>query len=345
MSKRQSNVLAAAVLATTLLSSGPGLAQSRIPYPVDGLVLRDARTLVVPISMASAVSDTGATTSFGTNSVTAVCPGGWRLLPGLDGLDLQCGLGAALPGSDEGETYRIGVGDILEISVYDVSDLQKTVTVKGNGTISFPLVGDVLVNGLTASEIQARMSEKLLSFVKDPQVGVSVKDYQSQWVNVLGHVSRAGKVYLKGASRLLDVISEAGGFASTAGDEIEIRHGGGAQAGQVIDRDKLMNTGDPSLNVLVRHGDVVHVKEQQFVYVNGEVRSAGSFPWKKGMTVLKAITEAGGFTEWAKKQDVRIIRAKGGEMRINVRDIERGEAEDVSLLPDDKVVVGERRFS
>ena len=117
--------------------------------------------------------------------------------------------------------YLVGPGDVLEIDVYDDPDLSRLATVQHAGEISFPLLGDITVAGMTVKEVQATLVELLAKdYLVDPQVSVRVKEFRSQWVTLTGEVVRPGKYYLQGSKSMLDLLTEAGGFTSRASGEV-----------------------------------------------------------------------------------------------------------------------------
>ena len=110
--------------------------------------------------------------------------------------------------------YRVGAGDVLEVIVLGNDDLSRTPTVQTGGTVTLPLLGEVAVLGLTVPEIKTKLTELLgRDYLVRPQVEVTVKDYQSQFVTVLGEVASPGRKPLRGRTRLVDVLVDAGGSA------------------------------------------------------------------------------------------------------------------------------------
>ena len=117
---------------------------------------------------------------------------------------------ASTPAND---AYRIGPLDVLDISVFQVPDLTKTVQVEQTGTVNLPLVGEVPAAGKTAQEVERDLTARLgAEYLKDPQVTVSVKEYNSQHVTVTGAVNKPGVYPIRGSTTLMDVVASAGGF-------------------------------------------------------------------------------------------------------------------------------------
>jgi len=244
--------------------------------------------------------------------------------------------------------YPLGSGDKLQITVYNVEDMNQTVVVDPKGFITFPVLDKVSVAGLTVNELQHKFEGLLAQFVKEPQVNAQLMEYGSRFVNVLGEVQTPGRLPIKGAIRLLDAISQAGGFTEKSGDvELQRRDSAGQLRSKVFSRDDLLGNNNRT-NIYVLDQDVINVQPMKQVYVSGEVKNPGSLFYYKDLTLLRAIKKQGGFTQWARKEKVDILRdnGKGGTetIRVDARKIEKGEIDDVPLTPNDHVVVNERKF-
>jgi polysaccharide export outer membrane protein len=262
-----------------------------------------------------------------------------------------------VPGAVTGESifasysppaYPLGPGDKLTINVYNVPDMNQTVTVDPDGYITFPVLDKVQVQGLTVNQLQHKMETLLAQFVKAPQVNIQLIEYGSRYVNVLGEVGSPGRIPLKGALRVLDAISQAGGFTTKSGDvEIQRRDASGKLKTMVVTQQELLGGNTEKSNIYVLDQDVINVESVKSIYVSGEVKSPGSFPYNSDMTLLRAITLAGGFTQWAKKGSVDILRQTGDtpkRIQVDASKIEKGKIDDVPLEPNDHVVVRERKF-
>jgi polysaccharide export outer membrane protein len=257
---------------------------------------------------------------------------------------------AAAGASDDG--YRVGVGDLLAIAVFGHEDLSKSVRVSASGTINFPLLGDVLVSGMTPAEIVRRLTDMLgKDYVVNPQLLVGVSEYQSQPVNVIGEVHKPGKYFLRGPTRIIDILSEAEGLSENAGSEIIVTRyergavGGGASRQIRISTDALFAANNEAVNIPLAAGDMVRVQAAPFFYIRGEVGRPGQYPVRTETTIQKAISLAGGFTLWADQKGVQVIRQEGGQSKkvvLNMRKIAKGEAPDLKIEPEDVIVVARR---
>jgi protein involved in polysaccharide export with SLBB domain len=122
--------------------------------------------------------------------------------------------------------YRVGPGDLLELKVFQVDELNQVVRVSEDGSITLPLLGRVLVEGLTQEGVVQKLTGLLQAkYVKNPQVTIFIKEYKNQQVAVIGAVEKAGNYELVGRKNLLQIISMAGGFSENASDEIFILRG------------------------------------------------------------------------------------------------------------------------
>lgn len=251
--------------------------------------------------------------------------------------------------------YRVGPKDLLEIKVFGIDELNQTVRVSEEGKISLPLLGEIEVEGLTQNGLVLKLEELLRDkYLQNPQVTIFIKEYQSKRVSILGAVSSPGPVELLGRQTLLQVISEAGGLTNEAGSEIIIirQLSDGTSTSLKISIDDLILKGDPSLNIPLQPGDIVNVPVDKlvFIYVFGQVRNPGALEVRKSNipTLLRAIAQAGGFSERASKGGVLIKRVdangKETQIKVNVKDILKGKRKDIQLLEDDTVYVPETIF-
>jgi polysaccharide export outer membrane protein len=244
--------------------------------------------------------------------------------------------------------YRIGPKDLLEITVFEHAELNQTVRVSEDGSITLSLLNRVEVAGLTAQELEKKLISLLeQKYFTTAHVTVFIREYQK--VSVLGAVGRPGMYELIGPMTLLQIISQAGGLTSQVSNELYIYRTDkdGKQTTITISLAEL-NRGNPSLNIELRPRDVVNIPIDQLlsVYVSGQVTHPGAIPFlrSKRITLLQAIAQAGGVTEWARKSGVAIKRKNketGKEMiiRANLKDIENGRRSDIYLEEGDVVII------
>jgi polysaccharide export outer membrane protein len=246
------------------------------------------------------------------------------------------------------ETYRIGVDDKLLIAVLKPVTIQSEVVVDKDGTITVQGAGAVRVAGLTTAEAAAKLRDQLdRNYLVDPEVSVIVKEYASQFVFVGGQVRTPGKRPLRGGTTLKEVLAEAGGFTDNAGDEVvvtrELRTGREPERVVMARHEVERERADMSL----RPGDTITVSERKYFFITGQVMRANKYPWEDGMTLLQAISMAGGLAEWANRKDVRLLRVstdmdKIETLNYDLRDIEKGKLADVPIMPGDRIIVNRR---
>jgi polysaccharide biosynthesis/export protein len=239
--------------------------------------------------------------------------------------------------------YTVGDGDVIAINVYENADLSTTVRVSANDTIRVPLIGEVNVKNLTVSQVAAKI-EKLLAdgYLVHPQVDVFVKEHRSKKAIILGQIKNPGLYELRGGTTILEFISTAGGVTSEVGNTATIKRkstAAGEEDQIVVDLESLIKKGETALNIPIRDGDSVYISKADVYYVSGEVVKPGSFKLDPDVTVIKAITVAGGFSKIAAKGKVRIIRIVDGQKR----EIENVKM-DEPVLPNDVIVVPESFF-
>jgi polysaccharide export outer membrane protein len=248
--------------------------------------------------------------------------------------------------------YRIGPGDLLELKVFEVKELDQTVRVSEDGSITLPLLGRVMVEGLTQEGVVQKLTELLQAkYVKNPQVTIFIKEYKNQQVAVIGAVENAGSYELVGRKNLLQIISMAGGFSETAGNEVFILREGpdGATSTVSIDLKDLLVNGNQALNIPIEPNDVVNVPidKEIRVFVMGRVTRPGAVKAKlsEGITLFQAIADAGGLAEGAKESAISITRkdktGKEQKIRVNLKDIIKGKKKDIVLQEGDVVYVPE----
>jgi len=253
------------------------------------------------------------------------------------------------------QEYRVGPKDLLEISVFGADELSRTVRVSEDGKVSLPLLGEVLVDGLTKSELEKKLAGLLgEKYVQNPQVTVFIREYQSKRVSILGAVEKPGPYQLLGRQTLMQIVSEAGGLTRDAGSDIIIirQLPDGTSTSLRISIDELFLKGDAKLNVPLEAGDIVNIPVDKIVavYIFGQVKTPGALQVKKSAipTLLQAIAQAGGFTDRASRGGVIIKRkdatGKEKEIKVNARSILNNKQKDVPLLENDTVYVPESLF-
>lgn len=242
------------------------------------------------------------------------------------------------------QDYTVGEGDVLDINVYENEDLTTTVRVTANSTIRVPLIGEISVADMTVSQVSGKIETLLADgYLVNPQVDVFIKEHRSKQAIILGQIESPGQYELRGKITFLEFISKAGGLTPDAGSTATIKrikesdnNSDNNKETLVVDLERLIKKGETSLNLLIQDKDSVYISKAKTYYVSGEVKKPDSYKYEPDLTVIMAITMAGGFSKIAAKEKVRIIRTVDGEKRI----FERVNM-DAAVLADDVIVVPE----
>jgi polysaccharide export outer membrane protein len=254
-------------------------------------------------------------------------------------------------GSASVSAYRVGAGDVLTVEAYTHEEISGSFAVETDGDISFPLLGRIRVEGRTTSEIADHL-EALLEkdYYVDVQLQVEIEEYRSQPVTVLGEVSRPGTFYLEGRTSLHKILAEAGGIKTTAGAVIELRRlEGSEEASEPVVRvfeTRSVATGEEGRDVILKPGDVVSVSAKQRYFITGEISKPGQYDLSPGMTLMQAISQAGGQGKFA-SQTVEVHRGGDGDKKIMAFDlshIRKGKASDPVIEAGDVLIVRRRFF-
>lgn len=270
---------------------------------------------------------------------------------------ILAGAALAVAARGEGEPYRVGPGDSLDIRVGGETELSGLFPVSPEGSIVYPLLGAVRVAGLDVPAIASLIRTRLdADFLVNPQVAVYVKEYNSQRIAVLGDVPSPGIFPLKADSTLLSVLAEAG--LKLAGGETtiivtrspEAAGAALAEAPLVLKLDEVLNPWQEQAGVRLRDRDRIFVKSGAAgkVIVSGKVNRPGVIPLTEGMSVMEAINKAGGVAEFGSLKGVRVVREnkEGSEvMTVNLEDVIAGDrSKDILVQAGDIVVVPRRWF-
>ena len=222
--------------------------------------------------------------------------------------------------------YIIGPFDVLEINSH-IGDKVTTrnVTVDSRGYITYSFIDDLSVSGLTPSELDRVLTERMSAYIKNPRIDILVKEYKSKSATVLGEFASlrtrgtedagSGRINLEGKTTLMDLFALAGGY-TVEGDikSVKLVRKGKTYLINVYD---ILEKGDESQNVIIDDGDVVDVPElgafRERVYVMGEVNSQGIYSLKDARDLLGAIAIAGNITPLAREEYTLIVRGYSGQ--------------------------------
>jgi protein involved in polysaccharide export with SLBB domain len=257
--------------------------------------------------------------------------------------------------------YKIGPGDVLEITFWEGNtSTRQDLLVRPNGRISFGLLENLMVSGLTAGELDGLMSAKLGQFFKRPRVDVRVKEHNSKAVRLLGALAKsgqagtgAGEYKLQGKATVLEMITAVGGPTADADlKSVRIRRKDGETVS--LNLYKTIIQGDLTQDMVLNDGDLIYVptlsKEANRVYVFGEVQKPGAYTFSGSeMRLIDVISEAGGTTPFAYRTDTKVVRGDITQPEILSADlarlIERGDrSQNLLLASGDMVYVPRSGF-
>ena len=242
-----------------------------------------------------------------------------------------------------GTPLQIGVGDLVEMTVYNAPDLATKTRVSSRGDVYCPLIGYMHVAGLTTEQAQYAIEARLADFVKNPHVTLFIAEYASQGVSVLGEVNKPGIYPVLGQQHLFSLISAAGGLTEKAGRSLTVTHRSDPDKPVTVELPR--NLADTSeTNVAVFPGDTIIVRKADIVYVVGDVqRPSGVLMDSGGLTVLQAVALAGGTGRTAKLTGAKLLRkdAQGTttETTVDLKKMLQAKAPDFALQANDILVV------
>ena len=242
-------------------------------------------------------------------------------------------LALAINGAVAGELV-LGPSDALKISVYNNPDLAIETKISDGGFITFPLIGQVNIGGMTNAAAEKKIANMLESggYVKKPQVNIVVTLLQSQQVSVLGQVNRPGRYPIDASRTLMDMLALAGGISIDGGDTVSlIRKRNGNTTKDTINIDDMMRSGDLKQDYDLAANDVVYVERAPRFFIYGEVQKPGMIRLERGMTVLQALADGGGLTIRGTERGLRIKRrdADGKLQVIDAKYDDMVQADDV----------------
>jgi polysaccharide export outer membrane protein len=264
--------------------------------------------------------------------------------------------------SDERSTYVLGPGDQILVRVLDMEEMSKEAfQIDMRGNINLPMVGRIHAKGMTVEQLEEAIAARLKSYIKQPDVSVTLHEMRSQPVSVLGSVRNPGVHQLQGQKSLLEVLSLAGGLQPEAGYSVRIARrkewGPIPLPGARLDESgqywvaevgvkEIMEARSPEKNIPVKPQDVVTVPKGQMVYVMGAVKKSGGFVLgeKEKTTVLEALSMAEGCDNFAKRSGAKILRKtdnpdKRLEIALDLSKILDGKQRDVLMEQDDILFV------
>ena len=258
--------------------------------------------------------------------------------------------------ADEGDLdYIIVPGDLIRVDVYGHDDLSRDIRVPQDGSIAFPLLGDLpRVAGLSEFALRAMLKNKLEErFLRQAIVSTSIIDHGPRLAYVMGSVRNAGSVQLSPFSPMtaMQAISASGGFDDSASrSDVQVIRDNPENPGSKISLSVPTDSDAEQLasDIALQHNDIIVVPRLDRIYVIGRISRPGALnlPSDQKITVSKAVSMAGGFAKFARKSEVQLIRDGSTIKTIDVDALLNGDAghEDPELEPGDTLYVPERGF-
>lgn len=231
----------------------------------------------------------------------------------------------------------LGPGDVVKLSVYGSPDLSLETRVSESGNITFPLLGQVPVGGLSVAAAEKKIGDMLEKggYLKKAQVNMLVTTLASQQVSVLGYVNRPGRYAVEGRRKVLDLLAMAGGIHGEGGDIINlVRTRDGNTTRETIDVVAMVRNGELNKDYEVAGGDIIYVERAPRAYVTGEVQRPGPFRLERGMTVQQAVSAGGGLNMRGSNNGMKVTRkdASGNPVTMDVKASDPVQVDDVIIV-------------
>jgi polysaccharide export outer membrane protein len=259
-------------------------------------------------------------------------------------------------------TYLLGPDDSITVHAMDAEELsEKPTRIDMSGYIRLPLAGRIKAAGLTVEQLEAEITGRLMKYIREPEVSVSVLEFRSQPVSIIGSVKTPGVYQLQGRKSLVECLSLAGGPDEDAGYSVKITRR--IERGTIplpaavtdptgrfsvaeVDLGDVMTARKPEENIAILTDDIISVPRGSMVYVIGTVARAGGYVLHdhETLSVLQVLSLAGGTAQFAALQNARIMRQVPGngnrtEIPVNLKTVLAGASGDVPLQAEDILLV------
>ena len=261
----------------------------------------------------------------------------WVVTILVPGLAMRPAL-AQQPGAPE--TYVLGPGDTLEIVIYGEADLSRTVTVKPDGAISLPLLGEVKAAGKTTTQLAADLTRAYSRYLKQPSISVTVRELRVDRIYILGQVSRPGEYQLRPGAGIMELLASAGGPTNRADLAKVVVMRGRIEATQLNLLEAFAVNKNPEFRLVA--GDVLFIPEtDRRITVLGQVNRPGAYELLEGQRVSELLAAAGGLTTRAAPERGFVVRG-AQQIPVDLKKVLAGDLEaNVQLQPGDMMVVPE----
>ena len=256
----------------------------------------------------------------------------------LSKIILFCALFSVPLGAQDQEAYLLGPHDQIEVRVFKQVDLSTVARIQADNSILLPVIGRVIVGGFSEQDAVVRIQRALIDggVVQEPAVTLSVVEYASKRVAVLGYVIKSGTYFLDRPSTISDILANAGGAQTEGADFLyftDYNPKTGQSERSILVIQDLLGVGSTDLDRPVGDGDKIFIPRAPVFYIYGQVNGPGTFRLFPGMTAEQALVSAGGVTEMGKVSSLKKRDLKSGKM-VKV-DLEvKISANDVLFVPE-----------
>lgn len=223
--------------------------------------------------------------------------------------------------SEAQRDYVLGPGDVVRVSVYQNQDLTLETRITESGTISYPLLGQVRLGGLSVPQAEKVIADGLKNgnFVRQPQVSILVTQVRGNQASVLGMVNRPGRYPIEQTGmRLSELLATAGGIAQGGSDQVVLSGMRDRKPLRIVIDVPLLFAQSGGVNdPVIANGDTVYVERMPMVYIYGEVQRPGAMRLERDMTVLQGLASGGGLTQRGTEKGLRLHR-RGADGKVQI---------------------------
>jgi polysaccharide export outer membrane protein len=245
--------------------------------------------------------------------------------------------------------YIVGVQDVLKVTVFDEPTMSGSYRVDSDGSFQYPMLGRVPVVGMKPRDIAAAIKTRLEDgYINRAQVTVDVEQFRSRSVFVVGEVRTPGKYPMAGEMTLIEALAAAGSTTTNASTEVLILRPRDSTSAQPLTPDQMdqanvsrvsladLQLGRLSENVSLAEGDTIFVPKAEKFFITGQIKNPGAYTYERGLTVLQAISLAGGLTDKGSNRRIKVIRA------IKGKKVDQGIDLNDVIQPGDTLVIPQR---
>ena len=251
---------------------------------------------------------------------------------------------SAVPATPAKPEALLGVGDVMRITVFQNPDLTlEAARISELGDINFPLVGKVVLAGITPSAAEQKIAKLLRDggFVLRPQVTIAVAQVRSSVISVLGQVGKPGRYPIEAVGvKVSEMIAVSGGVVAGGADTVTLV---GTRNGRPIKLDidlpAILQSGKAELDIVVENNDILYVDRAPTGYIYGEVQRPGQFRLERGMTLLQVLAQSGGVTGRGTERGIKVHR-RDASGNVTVIDLQMNDP----VVRDDVIYVKESLF-